>query len=78
MDNGSWKWSDGLAVSAMRRSSRTVAKIKKKPKLHLFQSFALLFVCILVDVPELWPLLLQHPPVCRGRSGEYDLAGHAL
>lgn len=40
MDNGSWKWSDGLAVSAMRRSGRTVAKIK------ICMYFKALFCCL--------------------------------
>lgn len=43
MDNGSWKWSDGLAVSAMRRSSRTVAKIKKNKQTIYFKA---LYCCL--------------------------------
>lgn len=74
MDNGSWKWSDGLAVSAKEQPD----SCKENIYIYIFQSFVLLFVRILVNVPELWPLLLQHPPVCCGRFGEYDLAGHAL
>lgn len=37
------------------------------------------FSCVfLVYIPELRPILLQHPTMCCCRLGHYDLAGHAL
>lgn len=52
MDNGSWKWSDGLAVSVMQPDSVLTATKKKR------KAFSLFTFCVSVHVPELWPLLL--------------------
>jgi len=70
LDNGSWKWSDGLAVSKdeMPPTSRRI----------LSSTICLLFACVSVRIPELWPLLLQREAMRCSRPGHHDLAGHAL
>lgn len=69
LDNGSWKWSDGLSVSDV--SSPRQKGFDRKPMTRLSSAAS-------GHVRELWPLLLQHPAVCRSRLGHYDLAGDAL
>lgn len=73
MDNGSWKWSDGLAVS-----DDNVQHTRADKRKHASDQICLLCACFSVNIPELWPVLLQHTTVCCSRFGQYDLAGHAL
>lgn len=63
MDNGSWKWSDGLAVS--HDNKQPTCRVMKNTS----NAICLILACVSVNIPELWSVLLQHTAVCCGRLG---------